>query len=490
MSDFAFAGYPAPFIYGDDRKSKLQQLIWGDYVRITGEPQDGWVPVYSRRTPGWMREGELQEERLLEICFVDIGQGDGALLVLPDDEFMLVDAGESDNMLRFLSWRFNLRRNPERVIRFRNAVISHPDKDHYKGFADLFKSKQFEFGTVFHNGIVERKGPESQALGPTETVDGTRYLTEFVRDHATLEGLVGDAAIVGGKAYPRMLMAGIDNGAVQTTQGIRAKDGFLPGFEEDKPVRIEVLGPCTTEVGGVEMLKTFGDPGKTKNGHSVVLKLTYGQVRVMLGGDLNIPAELHLLREHVGVAPADEEALEEYVEAARKVFQVDVAKACHHGSADFTSLYLRAVNPIATVISSGDDEPHAHPRPDALGAFGKFSRGERPLIFSTELARSARENIKSPDKLRQELNALMERRDDHEPGSPRRATIDQQIDKLLATIERSVAVYGMINLRTDGKSVLLAQKLEVKRGTGEEWDVHRLEQDGEGEFVYVAKHKD
>lgn len=488
MSDFAFAGYPAPFIYGDDRKAKLQQLIWGDHVRITGAAQDGWVPVFSRRTPGWMREGDLQQERLLEICFVDIGQGDGALLVLPDDEFLLVDAGESDNMLRFLSWRFNLRRNPDRVIRFKGAVLSHPDQDHYKGFADLFKSGQFEFGTVFHNGIVERKG--AQALGPIETVDGAKYLAGVVRDHATLVDLLDDPEVVGQKVYPRMLKLGLDNGSVQATLGVRAKDGFLPGFEDDQPVKIEVLGPCTSEVNGAEMLKYFGDAGKTKNGHSVVLRLTYGQVRVLLGGDLNVPAELHLLREHVGVAPADEEALDEYVEDARKVFQVDVAKACHHGSADFTSLYLRAVNPVATVVSSGDDEPHAHPRPDALGAFGKFSRGERPLIFSTELARSSRENIKSPDTLRQELRGLIERRDGQEPGSPRRAAIDQQIDKLLATIERSVAVYGMINLRTDGKAVLLAQKLEARRGNGDEWDVHRLEQDAEGEFVYVAKHKD
>lgn len=40
-ANHAFAGYPAPFIYGEDGKEKLQQLIWGDLIRITGAPKDG-----------------------------------------------------------------------------------------------------------------------------------------------------------------------------------------------------------------------------------------------------------------------------------------------------------------------------------------------------------------------------------------------------------------------------------------------------------------
>ena len=77
------------------------------------------------RTTGWMRKGDLQPSQLLEINFVDIGQGDGAFLVTPDDCFDLIDAGEGDNMQRFLSWRFNLRSQPDRVITIRKAIISH-----------------------------------------------------------------------------------------------------------------------------------------------------------------------------------------------------------------------------------------------------------------------------------------------------------------------------------------------------------------------------
>ncbi len=489
MADHAFAGYPAPFVYDAPGKKKVQQLIWGDFVRLLAEPEDGWVQVKSRRHVGFMREQDLVPERLLEVAFVDIGQGDGAFLVLPDGQFMLVDAGESDNMLRFLSWRFNLRDNPERSIRFGTSIISHPDQDHYKGFAPLFTSGQFTFDTVYHNGIVERAGSDS--LGPTKTIGGIKYLLDPIADPADLKVRLSNPGFIGTKQYPKMLERALGSGSVTQFRGIQAADGFIPGFEDDKALSLQVLGPCTETVEGKTALRWFGDVGKTKNGHSVVLKLKYRDVKVMLGGDLNIPAEEHILKWHTNLAiPASAEGPETdaLLAAARTVFQVDIAKACHHGSADFTSLYLRAVNPAATVISSGDDEPHAHPRPDALGAFGKFSRGDRPLIFSTELARSSNENIRDPRALRQEIRDLFDRREALEDPD-KRASVDAAIDKTLAKLERSVAVYGLINLRTDGHKAILAQKLERPRAqTSQEWDVHQLEPDSSGTLRYVSKH--
>lgn len=58
-----------------------------------------------RGVTGFVHGDDLQAERLLEIVFVDVGQGDGALLMTPQDKHMVVDAGLSDNMYRFLKWR-------------------------------------------------------------------------------------------------------------------------------------------------------------------------------------------------------------------------------------------------------------------------------------------------------------------------------------------------------------------------------------------------
>lgn len=139
-----------------------------------------------------------------------------------------------------------------------------------------------------------------------------------------------------------------------------------------------------------------------------------------------------------------ETQLRDAILKARKTLEVDIAKSCHHGSADFTSEFLKALNPVATVISSGDNEPHTHPRPDTLGTIGKHSRGERSLIFSTELSRSGKEFVEI-------------------------AKLDPRKKK-----ERVVIVYGMINVRTDGEKVIVAQKLE-RKAAGRDWDIHKLE---------------
>jgi len=49
-------------------------------------------------------------------------------------------------------------------------------------------------------------------------------------------------------------------------------------------------------------------------------------------------------------------------------FLCDVAKACHHGSDDVSYEFLSAMRPAVTVISSGDNEGHDHPRPGIVAA--------------------------------------------------------------------------------------------------------------------------
>jgi hypothetical protein len=45
--------------------------------------------------------------------------------------------------------------------------------------------------------------------------------------------------------------------------------------------------------------------------------------------------------------------------------------------------------------------------------------------------------------------------------------------------------HGMINLRTDGQKVVLAQKLEQPRSNAEKWYIHRLEPGPDGCLRYV-----
>lgn len=468
-----FAAYSAPFIRAAPGSStKVQQLLWGDFVTRFPETEGEWVRVRGRGEDGWLRESELQEERLLEVNFVDVGQGDGCFIVTPEDRFLLIDAGEESNMFRFLRWRFNLGADPDRVIRFQAAVLTHPDLDHYGGFRRLLASSQLRFDTLYHNGIVERTG--SDVLGPRVKVGNRLFLTDIIVDRDALGTIIDDDVLVGRKFYPGMMRNAARDGRVDDIRMLCSEDGFLPGYETGD-LRIEILGPVPEpDAAGRRRLRWFTDAGKTKNGHSVALRMRYNDVSILLGGDLNTHSERWLLQHYAG---GD-------AQAARAVFRSDIAKACHHGSADFTSDFLRAVDAIATIVSSGDDESHAHPRPDALGAIGKFGRGERPLIFSTELARSTRDVINSPAALKAKIAELLALRDAAQDAAAR-AAITAAIHKALDIVDRSVAVYGMIALRTDGRRVLIAQKLEKPRPqTREEFDVHLLEPDASGELVY------
>jgi beta-lactamase superfamily II metal-dependent hydrolase len=115
---------------------------------------------------------------------------------------------------------------------------------------------------------------------------------------------------------------------------------------------------------GQVRLRWFEDQGKTKNGHSVVLRLVYRNVSILLGGDLNIPAEKYLLEhyERLGLTEGSPDSL---MTRHRKFLQVDAAKACHHGSADFTSDFLMALNPWLP-SSPAVMRSHSHPRPESL----------------------------------------------------------------------------------------------------------------------------
>ncbi|HEX7832188.1 MAG TPA: MBL fold metallo-hydrolase, partial [Thermoanaerobaculia bacterium] len=407
--------------------------------------------------------------------------GDGSFIVTPDDRFLVIDAGQGDNMYRFLRWRFNLKKRKNDVVYVDTAVMSHPDSDHYAGFTYLVKSKNFRFRRVYHNGIVERAN-KKEPLGARIPQKRTHVPT--VADLDALNAVLANAEDVKGKGYPGLLQSFLE--CADDIRMVSSNDGFLPDYEEDKELSLEVLAPVPEMLGAKQGLRWFTDPGKTKNGHSVVLKLRYKKLTMLLGGDLNIPAEHYLLGHYTGLDAANDPE-DDVVEKARERFQVEIAKACHHGSADFSLAYLRAVNPLVTIVSSGDDEPHCHPRPDALGAFGRYSRGERPLIFSTELARSSKELIKDPTVLRKKLKDLSQACADAKTDEAR-AKAEARYVKALDEIERSVATYGMITVRSDGDRVVIAQKLETPRPNGDRWDLHPFERPDGEELQYQAKH--
>jgi hypothetical protein len=176
--------------------------------------------------------------------------------------------------------------------------------------------------------------------------------------------------------------------------GAGAADAF--DFLVGEGVQVEVLGPLEHKVGGKAALPFLGSPvpkverqpgesqvvvkglsaSHTVNGHSVILRLQYGACRILFAGDLNEESEAFLTEAH---------------EKGRLDLTSEIFKVPHHGSADFSVPFLRAVSPAVSVISSGDEselKEHIHPRATLVGALSKQGRPTlaEPLILITELA--------------------------------------------------------------------------------------------------------
>ena len=77
-----------------------------------------------------------------------------------------------------------------------------------------------------------------------------------------------------------------------------------------------------------------------------------------------------------------------------------------------------------------------------------------------ELARSSDEKRKIHDRDLERLATLFHHRKN--VTGAEKAEISKQITAIKQDMERSVAVYGMIGVRTDGKRAIIAQKKEKK----------------------------
>ncbi|MFD1257040.1 ComEC/Rec2 family competence protein [Mucilaginibacter terrae] len=460
MSNVMYIGFPEATLKStaEPKSATVKKVLWGDWAEVV-DTDGEFRKIHCRNAVGWVHHTKLQTDRILEINFIDVGQGDGCFIVTPQDEFILVDAGVADNMYRFLKWRFNLDHNQFRVP-IKHLIISHPDEDHYNGFKYIVNSPRFSIENIYHNGIIERTGKN---LGPVDA--SGLYLTDLYATHQQAKDLVENAAMRGSKQYPNLLFNALKM-QPQPHISMLEKGGEIAGYGKQDKVQFKILGPVTEQVDGKKALRYFNkNDGEAKNGHSVIVQLIMGKVKILLGGDLNDASEEYLAEHYTGYNPkkiTTEAEREDMISKGREVFESDVLKSCHHGSHKFIDDFLSFFNPVATVISSGDNESHTHPRPDTLGAIGKHSRGKRPLIFSTELARSAKEKLTVNDKDIAELYKLIEERkvaaDDDKPG------LDKKIAAIKYNMERVIAVYGMINVRTDGEKVIIAQKKEERGG--------------------------
>jgi beta-lactamase superfamily II metal-dependent hydrolase len=408
-----------------ERKEDRTLLAWGDAVTLVGQtpteltvevpdwiPQsDGSLkPITKRgtlpstvRVPGVAQPVPValsaDQVKLLKVSFVDVQQGDGTLIQTPTGKVITVDGGENQLFARFLASRFR-GTSPQARQHIDAMVVTHGDADHFAGLTEIQKSETLKRlredkrlfvhpDRVFHNGLVKRPSAvaELKSFGATTLVGDDPVITELETDLLAVPEAEMNTPF---KAWRKALAAWAASGPIAFRRLAEGDDDAFAFLAEDG-ITVEVLGPIETMVNGAPGLRFLRAPKEgvplddldfqpgglsashTINGHSIVLRLTFGNYRMLFAGDLNNAAEAALVARHA----ADGGALES-----------EVFKVPHHGSHEFERGFLRAVRPLVSVVSSGDEDArkeYIHPRATLMNALGRHSRSDAGIVFVTEL---------------------------------------------------------------------------------------------------------
>ncbi len=462
-----------PFYRNADDTKAAAQLLWGDQVDVVGTAGARFrVRARGRHRFGFVPQAAIGDQSVLELYIIDVGQGDGILVRFPDDRHVLIDGGYTRTKQQsrksaadFVDWKF-YEDYARDTIHLEAMISSHCDADHYGGLWDLLNVQMQDdldasnilVDAFYHAGVSWWKEPGHERwLGPEANGRLTRLLDGEAAAVAATNGsqpaqLQGEWA-----AFIKAVLAS-DCGF----QRLSYRDNYVPGFEPAPgAASLRVLAPVD-EVPGE--LADLGGASTNTNGHSILLRVDYGRARILLTGDLNRESQRVLLDHYVG---------------QRLEFACDVAKACHHGSAEVSYEFLTTMAPLATIISSGDSEQHAHPRPQIVAASGitghrriENDRLVTPLVFSTEISRSIRmgriTGLLDDQGARVPTAGLEVEYSETAPGDlhPRRDT--QLVDGSYVV---SGMIYGLVNVRTDGSRIVCSTLNEKKRA----WDVFEFE---------------
>ncbi|MGQ9646265.1 MAG: DNA internalization-related competence protein ComEC/Rec2 [Thermodesulfobacteriota bacterium] len=248
-------------------------------------------------------------QKNLMITFIDVGNGDSILIEFPGGKRMLMDGGGlhedrfdiGKHVIAPFLWKKKIRKIDV-------LALTHPDPDHFKGLN--FIASHFSIGQFWDNGV---RG-YSESYRRLEETLLKKKIKRFSLNDQTL---------------------------------LQAVDG----------VQLSVLNPPLMKV----YPRAAQNPSLLNN-TSLVLKIQFGKVTVLLPGDIEQEAEYRIMRKGSPI-------------------QADILKIPHHGSASSsTQAFLHRVSPSVAILSVGERGPGRLPHPEVLRRYERL--GAR--IFRTD----------------------------------------------------------------------------------------------------------
>ncbi len=244
----------------------------------------------------------------LHIDFLDVGQGDSALITFPNGETLLVDGGGKINI---------------------NKISS---KSEYEDEPEIFEPDTQTIGEMVVSNFLWEKGYSQidyilATHADTDHIQGLLDVAKNFRVRAAIFGRMPMRDAEFAELYSILQKRGIKE--------VMLSRGDVLTFDA---VKIEVLYPEKND-----NLEAVSD-----NNHSLVLRVIYGTRKFLLTGDIEKETETFLLN-------------------APEFLQTDLIKVAHHGSR--TSSMQELINLAkakVAVISVGKESPYEHPHEEVV----------------------------------------------------------------------------------------------------------------------------
>lgn len=244
----------------------------------------------------------------LHIDFLDVGQGDSALITFPNGETLLVDGGGKRD--------FN-------KIYVQNEYADEPE---------LFEPDASSIGETVVSQFLWEKGYSQidYILATHADADHIQGLSDVAKNFKVRSAMFGRTPIK--NAEFSALFEILQKRDIPI---VKLSRGDVLNFEN---VRMEILYPEKDDL----------PDAISDNNHSVVLRLIYGERTLLLTGDIEKEAESNLLN-------------------APEFLKSDVVKVAHHGSkTSSTKAFIEATRAKLAIIPVGRESPFGHPHQEVL----------------------------------------------------------------------------------------------------------------------------
>lgn len=249
---------------------------------------------------GDLAYGNLKEgfQKNLQITFLDVGHGDSILVEFPGGKRMLIDGGGlhgdhfdiGKNVIAPFLWKKKIRR-------IDTLVLTHPDPDHLKGLN--FIASRFSIGRFWSNGFRD---------------DSESYL----------------------RLEETLVQKGVEQFALNEQTPLQTIHG----------VEVTILNPPAGSKASVPRRNPT-----TPNNQSLVMRLRFKNILILLTGDVEKEAEEGMVRKG-------------------HPLRAHLLKVPHHGSSTSSSpVFLNRVKPDYAVVSVGKHNTTRLPHPEVMDRY-------------------------------------------------------------------------------------------------------------------------